>query len=447
MLELLHHIAELDPIGDEEQDGEEHCQCVGDGCCPRDTLRACGVVQDDHERNVKAALSEEGEDHRLELSARRLEDGDDHHGDGDRGAGDGDGFQEILSVSDGFRIVNEEADERRCAEVQKERTRNGNDERIEERRFDDLAHTLEVLGGEVVADQRQNALCHTVGDGECENIDLLCDTHAGDRLIGIRNDHFVENEVGCRTHQQHNEAGEADEKDLLGDTVRYGEIFEGEIDDGDVLSLLKQAEEVDNGDRIGEHGGNCRALDAETERKDEDRVKNDIGNTAERKTDAGFLGIALCAHEMGKTRVQNGGNAADGDRPEEIIGAVAVGELVRSEEREDRGTRPIEGKTVNERKCGSAPNTERGTFLGFFAVAFAEASGDQTRAADAEEVGDTRQHDEGWHGEGCGGNLIGVVHLTDEEGVRHVIDHGDDLADDGWDNEGNDRFRDGHLLE
>ena len=374
MFKRFHHIAKLDPIRNEEKNREEHCQGIGDGRCPRDTLRACGVVQNDHERDIKAALSEEGENHRLELSSRCLEDGDDHHGNGDRSTGDGNGFQEILSVFDGCRIVNEESDERCCTEIQKERTCNGNDERIEERRLDNLTHTGEILGGEVVTDQRQNTLCHTVGDGERENVDLLCDTHAGDCLIGIGNDHLVENEIGGRTHQKHNEAGEADEQNLFWNTARYGEVFEGEIDDRNVFSLLQEAEEVDHGDRVGEHGSDCRALHAETERKDEDRVKNDIGDTAERKTDAGFLGIAFRAHEMGKTRVQNGGNAADGDCPEEIIGAVAVGELVRSEKREDRGTRPIENETVNERKCGGTPNAERSAFLGFFAVAFAEAS-------------------------------------------------------------------------
>ena len=410
-------------------------------------MRACGIVQNDHQRNIKSTLSEERKDHRLELSARCLEDGDDHHGNGDRSAGNGDCFQEILSVSNGFRIVNEESDQRCCAEVKEKRTREGNDQCIEESRFDDLTHTGEILGGKVVADQRQNALRHAVCNGKCENVDLFCDTHAGNCLIGVSNDHFVENEVGSRTHQKHNEAGEADEQDLLGNTARYGEVFEREIDDGDILSLFQKAEEIDHGDRIGEHGGDCRALDTESKRKDEDRVKNDIRDTAERQTDTGFLGISLRAHEMGETRVQDGRNTADGDRPEEIVGAVAVGELVRSEKRKDRGTSPIENETVNQRKCGGTPNAECGAFLCFFTVAFSETSGDQTRTADTKEVGNTRQHDEGGHGEGRGGDLIGVVHLTDEEGIRHVIDHGDDLADDGWDNQSNDRLGDGHFFK
>ena len=258
--------------------------------------------------------------------------------------------------------------------------------------------------------------------------------------VGVGYDHFVEYEVGERTHEEHDEAGNTDEKDFLRNTVGDRIIFEREIDNGDVFVFAEQADEVDDGDDVGEHGCDRRALYTESEREDEDGVEDDVHDAAERKTDTCFLGVALRAHEMSEAGVQNGGNTADGDRPEEIVGAVAVGELVRSEKREERGTGPIENETVDERENGGAPDTEGGAFFRFFTVAGTEASRDQTGSADTEEVGDTRQHDEGRHGEGCGGYLIGIVHLTDEEGVRHVIDHGDDLADDGWDNEGDDRF-------
>ena len=440
LLELLHHTAELEPIGDEERKRDEHGERVGNGRCPRDTLRSVGAVHDEHERDIKSALSDEGKDGRLELASRCLEDRDDHHGNGDRGAGDGDRLQEVLTVSDGFRIVNEETDERNGAEIEEQRARDGDDEGVGKGRFDDRAHTVEILRRVVVTDQRQNALRHTVGDREGENVDLFGDTHARDGLVGVGNDQFIENEVGDRAHEEHDEAGQTDEEDLPRDSVRYGEVFEGEIDDGGFFVFAQEADEIDHGDGVGEHGGDCRAFNAKTEREDENGVEDDIHDTAERKTDAGFLGIALRAYEVGETGVQNGGNTADGDRPKEIVGAVAVGVFIGSEQREDRGTGGIENDTVDQCDESCAPNAECGTFSCLFTVAGAETSGDQAGAADTEKVGDTRQHDEGRHGKRCGGNLVGIVHLTDEEGVRHVVDHGDDLADDGRDNERDDRF-------
>ena len=86
--QFLHRIAELDPIRNEEQDRQEHGERVGDGGCPRDTLRSHCAVHNEHQRNIKAALSDERKDRGLELFARCLEDRDDHHGDGDGGTGD-----------------------------------------------------------------------------------------------------------------------------------------------------------------------------------------------------------------------------------------------------------------------------------------------------------------------------------------------------------------------
>ena len=336
--QFFHHIAELDPIRNEKQERQKHGERVGDGRCPRDTLRSHSAVHNEHQRNIEAALSDERQDRGLELFARCLEDGDDHHGDGDSGAGDRNDLQEILTVSDGFRVVNEESHERNGTEEEEERSRNGDGERIEEGRFDNVAHSFVIFRCEVVADQRQNALCHTVCDGKGENIDLFCNTHTRNRLIGVGYDHFIQYEIGERTHEKHNEAGNTDEKNFLRNAAGDGILFQGEIDDGDVFVFAEQADEIDDGNDVGEHGCDCRALYTEPERKDENGVKDDVHDTAERKTDACFLGVALRAHEVGETGIQNGGNTADGDRPEEIVGAVIIGVLVRSEKREERGT-------------------------------------------------------------------------------------------------------------
>ena len=49
-------------------------------------------------------------------------------------------------------------------------------------------------------------------------------------------------------------------------------------------------------------------------------------------------------------------------------------------------------------------------------------------ASYAEQVGYTGQHDERRHSQCRRRDLIGIVHLTYEEGVRHIVNNSDDLT-------------------
>ena len=379
--------------------------------------------------------------------SRRLEDGNDHHRDGNGGTSDADDAQEMLAIGNGLGIIDEKFDDGNGTCKKIDRADRRNDERIQKRRLDRRAHTRIILCGEVIADQGKHALRHTVCDRKGKHIDLLGDTHARDGLIGVRYDHFVEHDIGERTHQHHQKARETDKQDLLRNTVAQGIIAGRKFDDGVIAVFIKEHEEIARCDQIGKHRRDRRALDTELHRENKDRVENDIKDTAERHADAGFLGIALRAHKMCKTSVHNRWNTADGDRPQNVIRAKIIGCRIRAEQRENKGAEKIHRKAVNKSDRGSGIDTECRASPCFFAVTLAQTARDQTRTADTEKIGDTRQHNEGRHRQRRGGDLIRIVHLTDKEGIRHIIKHRDDLADDGRYHERNDRLRDRNPLK
>ena len=63
-------------------------------------------------------------------------------------------------------------------------------------------------------------------------------------------------------------------------------------------------------------------------------------------------------------------------------------------------------------------------------IVLAERDRDYRTAAHAEHVGERHQQDEDRVGQADGGYLQGIAGLSDEKGVRHVVHHGDEAADD-----------------
>ena len=77
-------------------------------------------------------------------------------------------------------------------------------------------------------------------------------------------------------------------------------------------------------------------------------------------------------------------------------------------------------------------------------IVLAERDRDHRTATHAEHVGERHQQDEDRVGQADGGYLQGVAGLSDEKGVRHVVDDGDQAADDARDRHFGDSLRDGH---
>lgn len=68
---------------------------------------------------------------------------------------------------------------------------------------------------------------------------------------------------------------------------------------------------------------------------------------------------------------------------------------------------------------------------GFLAVALPQTAGDQAGAAHAKQIGQRSDEDEKRQRHGGGSYLVGVAQLANKKGIRHIVNDGDDLADDG----------------
>ena len=72
---------------------------------------------------------------------------------------------------------------------------------------------------------------------------------------------------------------------------------------------------------------------------------------------------------------------------------------------------------------------------------------DEASAADAEEVGQRARHQEHREYQRRRGDHVGIVGPTDEPGVRHVVNQGDQLADNRGNRHGQQRLWNGHRFK
>ena len=208
-----------------------------------------------------------------------------------------------------------------------------------------------------------------------------------------------------------------------------------------------QQEEVGDGGQIRQQGGDRRARDLEAQEGDEDRVEDHVEDAAHGHAEAGLLRIALGPHQMGEGGAEHGRHRADGDHPEGVLTAVAIGRRVGADQRKENAPESVDQQAVDQSGAARRPEAERGGPSGVVSIPFAERAGDQAGAADAEQVRHPGQQHEQRQTDGRRRDLIRVADLPDEEGVRHVVHDGDQLADDRRHLQRHDRLQDRRLFK
>lgn len=207
-------------------------------------------------------------------------------------------------------------------------------------------------------------------------------------------------------------------------------VFRQNADRDLAAQTAQQAEKIEAGGDVGEHGRHGGALDLHTEHEDEQGIECDIQNSTEGDAETGLTGVALRADQMRECGIENGRRGAEADCPEKVPAREIMRLLVCAQNGQQRRQKQQHQQAVGRSDPGGAPETEGRAVPGLFAVADAETAGDQTGSADAEEIGKSGQKDEQGHGDGRGGHLIRVAELADEKGIRHVVNDGDDLTED-----------------
>lgn len=106
------------------------------------------------------------------------------------------------------------------------------------------------------------------------------------------------------------------------------------------------------------------------------------------------------------------------------------------------GSRKTDEQGIDGADADGAVNAEGADFPGFLRFPDAHQPGEQTAAADAEQIGQRGDHHHQGQRQGGGGHHIGIACAADEEGVHHVIDQVNQLADDRGNGHGYQCFRD-----
>lgn len=207
------------------------------------------------------------------------------------------------------------------------------------------------------------------------------------------------------------------------------EGFRVRRDDRIFADVIEKTEEITHCNQVGKHGCDGRALDVQPKCKNKDRVEDDVQDAAEPCR----FGIALGADQVCQLRVHHGRHGADANRPENVLAAIFPGVRTCTQNRKQHRLQQDNGNSMEE--CGhrACPDAERRAMPRLFLIAHTEAAGNQAGAAQAKEIGKAGQQHEARHGNGRRRHLQRVVQLPDEECVRHVVDHGDELADDRGD--------------
>ena len=241
---------------------------------------------------------------------------------------------------------------------------------------------------------------------------------------------MIERSIGDGGHHGHYKARQTDAQDFAGDVLLGRERFRVRCNDRILADVIKKTEEIPHRNEIRKHGRDGCALDVQPEYKNEDWVENDVQDTAERHTESYRFGIALSANQVRQLRIHHSRHSADADRPEGILTAIHPSVRTGTQNRKQHRLEQDNGNSVEQRDRRARPDAERRAMPRFLLIARAEAAGNETGAAQAKEVGEAGQQHKARHGNRRRRHLQRVVELSDEERVRHVVDHSDELADD-----------------
>ncbi len=176
---------------------------------------------------------------------------------------------------------------------------------------------------------------------------------------------------------------------------------------------------------------------------DHDRVKDDVGDSSDHAADH-----RLAARTFGADH-EACGCGPDDERcavgnVEDISFCEIISFRIRAEDPEDRlHEQDQQGGKDNADAERSVCNEGGDLFHPLFIV-FAHRDGSRGASAHAEHVGKGHKQDKDRVRQADGSDLQRIAGLPDEEGVRHVVDDGDQAADDARDRHFGDSLRDGH---
>ena len=134
---------------------------------------------------------------------------------------------------------------------------------------------------------------------------------------------------------------------------------------------------------------------------------------------------------MCQSHGQDGGQAAQDYNDQRITAGVPDGRVRSTEKTQQGRDKQPDQERIQKSNSGRSVYTESTDTLGLIGSVGTHQARDKAPAADAEQVGQRHiHHDKGQCDRGSG-HHIGIACAADKEGIHHVVDQIDQLADDG----------------
>ena len=186
-------------------------------------------------------------------------------------------------------------------------------------------------------------------------------------------------------------------------------------------------------DAVGQRGGKRRAgdlLPLRQQHEHEQRVQRAVQYAAHAQAHAGLAGIACVAQQVGQRQRQYAGQAADHGDDDGVAAGIPPGGLRRAQEFQDRVQKHADQQRIGQGDRGRAVQREGAHPPRTVRLPRPHQPRHQTAAADAEQVRQRHVHHHHRQRQRRGRHHVGVARPADEEGVHHVVDQVDHLADD-----------------
>ena len=209
-------------------------------------------------------------------------------------------------------------------------------------------------------------------------------------------------------------------------------VLPGRDGNGSLMAdLMQEQSKITGRGQIGKQGGNASPSDFQIQHEDEERVQQDIEDAAKGDPQAGLPGMALRPDQMRQHGIERRRHGAQADAVKHIGGRIAEGFGISAQQGQQHRPQQQNRYAIDKRDRNGAPDAESGGMSGFLAVALPQTAGDQAGAAHAKQIGQRGDEDEKRQCHGGGSYFVGDAQMAHKKGIRHIVNDGDDLADDG----------------
>ena len=256
------------------------------------------MIEQRHQQHIGGALAHQGKEDRLSPLACGLEHRNGKEDEGAGGTGKADDAQEGASEFHRFGIIDKAAGDRGSPKIQQHGDDQRNRQTARQQALNGLQHPLAVAGGVIVADERQGTLGDALPHGKGQQVHLFGDPHPGHGGIGVAGGKMVQHSIADGAHDRDEAAGQPNREYFPGDALPQ-RVLPGRSGNGGLMAdLMQEQSKITGRGQIGKQGGQAGSGYLQLQHKDEQRVQQDIKDTAKRNAKAGLSGIALRPDQM-----------------------------------------------------------------------------------------------------------------------------------------------------